>query len=151
MLAAQMSDKALDLIVGYVLAGALATPNMGLFTGAPALSASTVLADLAALEPTFTGYARTAITPGALRRNANNDYIIPYSAPTFQPSAPTVGLPVTVTGYFVEIVISTVHYLWAAELFDSSYTFVDPLSALSPTYDFYIPNQRVYGGACSVC
>lgn len=152
MNSAQMSDLALAAIEAAIRAADFTTVKMGLFTGAPALGPGTLLATLAALEPTFTGYSRQAIAIGAVRRNANNDYIDPFPPATFQPSALTA-LPQTVTGYFITVTIAPgPEELWASEFLPApGYTFTDTLSAISITYDFYIKNLTTWGGECAQC
>jgi len=148
MNAAQVSAKYLSLIEAAMRAGALATPDLGLFTGAPSLTVNTVLADLT--EPTFTGYARQALTINPLRRNANGDYIDAFDSVTFQPSA-AVAPAQTVTGIFVVATLTAVDYLLMAEYLDDAVVFQSALDALQVTMDAYFTNVRAYGGICGVC
>lgn len=150
MNAAQVVDFFLSSVADYLATTLMATAEMGLFTGAPGLSVNTVLADLAALEPTFTGYARQVVAPQALRRNANGDYIVPLDEAIFQPTAVTGALPVTVTGYFITD-SGTPDHLLLAEMLDTPYTFVDTLSGLALKEDVYVKNLTVWGGLCSSC
>lgn len=150
MLSAQPSAKLLSLIEAAMRAGALATPEMGLFTGNPALSVGTVLADLAALEPTFAGYARETMTLGALRRNTAGDYIDPFASVTFQPTA-AVSPAQTVTGIFVVATISAVDYLLYSEYLTTPFTFNGATDALDVMFDAYWKNITAYGGICATC
>lgn len=151
MLAAQMSDYALAKILDAIVAAEFTTVKIGLFTGNPALTAATVLADLTALAPTYTGYLEQTIAPGTVRRDAANDYIQPFATATFQPTAPGGGLPNTITGYYITVTISATEHLWAAEKFDSPVVFVDDFSALDVIYDFYVKNLLQWGGVCATC
>ena len=151
MLAAQMSDYALAQIEAALRTAPLPSMKMGLFTGNPSLTNATVLADLTALAPTFTGYALATIALGSVRRDALGNYIDPFAAATFQPTAPSVGLPVQLTGYFVQVTVTAVDHLWAAEFLDAPVTLTDEFSALTITYELFIKNLRSWGGVCSVC
>lgn len=151
MLAAQMSDYALAQIESKLRSAPLPSMSMGLFTGNPALSNLTVLADLAALEPTFTGYARAAVALGGVRRDVSGNYIDPFAAATFQPSAPGTGLPVIITGYFVLVTVTAVDHLWASEFLDTPVTLTDEFSAIDISYELFIKNLRSWGGYCSSC
>jgi len=149
MLNAVMSDLALSALDDDVRT-LLATAQVGLFTGAPPLTPATTLADLVALAPTYTGYALLPLTLGAKRQNAAGDYLITCDSLTFQPTG-TSGLPVTLTGYFVQITVSAVDKLWASELFDTPQTFTSTLSAYSFVYEYITRQLQIYGGQCSGC
>lgn len=124
--------------------------KVGLFTGNPTLTKDTVLADLVALAPVYTGYARQAVALEALRSNANGDQIDPMASASFQPSD-AVGLPVTVTGCFLTAVIGGVETLLLSERFDTPFNFITALSGLDVDMDVYIRNITAYGGICSTC
>jgi len=151
MNAMQVTDTFLGLIDDALRADIIDTPLIGLFTGAPSLSVATVLADLTALAPTFTGYAPTATTVEAKRKNSAGDYILGLTPVLFQPTAPTTGLPVTVTGYYLSSLVGVPRLLFGAEFLDTPFTFADEFSAMSVSVDLMVKNLTVWGGLCSVC
>jgi hypothetical protein len=147
MNAAQVTDKFLTLVDGYLRAGDLATPSMGLFTNTPTLSKGSLLADL--VEPTYTGYARVALTLQAARRNANGDCIQGYDSAHFQPTAATL-LPQSALGYFIVVTITAVDYLLYAEFFDSPADFIAATSGLDILFEGLCQNEKIWGGAAAV-
>lgn len=120
--------------------------TVGLFTGAPTLTADTVLADLT--EPTFAGYARHAITIGTLRGDAAGDIIIPLGTTTFQPTG-VVSPEQIITGFFVSLTSSS--ELLFAEFLQAQWSVTGPLDALDVNDDIYIPADTVWGGICAIC
>lgn len=154
MNAIQLTDRALADIDGYIRAGDLATPSMGLFTNTPTLSAATLIADMT--EPTFTGYARVALTLEAVRRNAAGSYIEGFGSAHFQPSAGT-GLPQIANGYFIVFTFTAVDHLWGAEYFTDAlqtptpFSFNDALSGLDVLWDGMVSNVKQWGGMCATC
>lgn len=151
MNAAQVTDAFLSAIDDALRSAVMLLPKMGLFTGNPSLSNLTVLADLTALAPGFTGYALTTATMRAKRRNAAGSYIQGYLTGHFQPSAPVTGLPAIVTGYFMQATITAVDILMFAERFDTPFTFIDQFSALDVNVDGMDINATVWGGLCATC
>lgn len=148
MLAAQPTSKLLALIDGYLRGGALATPSVGLFTGSPALSEATVLADLS--EPLFTGYARVPVTLESIRRTINGDFVEAYQSANFQPSAGTL-LPETSSGVFLVATIATVTHLLWAEHFASPFVFADQYTGLDVIVAGMVRNGLLWGGICGTC
>jgi len=150
MNAAKVTDAFLTAM-NNALRTSLATPMAGLFTGAPSLTRATVLADLVALAPTYTGYAEEALTLEAARRNANGDFIDPFASVTFQPNSPWAGPTEIATGYYVQVLVTAVETLWYAEYFDTPFSFVDFNSGLSFIIDNMVLNQTIWGGLCAFC
>lgn len=148
MLNAQPTLFLLDAIETAIAGLATGTPpsvwKVGLFTGTPTLSEDTVLSDLT--EPAFTGYARVAMTPGTIRRDAAGNVILPLGKASFQPTADPVGT-ITVTGVFV--VIDT--DLIVAEFLDAPWLVVNTGSAIDIIEEIYVTNGSYYGGVCTTC
>jgi len=144
MNAMQPTNAFLSATATAVLA-AVATPKVGLFTGAPALSKDTVLSTLTALAPAYTGYAEKALTASLPRTNANGDRIQPYVHTAFQPSD-AVGLPIQVTGYYVQVQVSMTDTLFFAEFLAAPFVFRDATSALNLIIENVIENATVWGG-----
>jgi hypothetical protein len=144
MNSAQVSEPYLEAMGAGQLA-ATDTPMIGLFTGAPSLSKDTLLATLTALAPAFTGYAEKALTAGVARRNANGDQIQPYTHAGFIPTD-AVGLPITVTGYYVQVQVGAADTLWIAEMLPTPFVFTDQFSALNLVLEMLIRNSPVWGG-----
>jgi len=149
MLAATPTSTFLDVIADAIEAAAADDINIGLFTGAPTLSPSTVLADLVALAPTFTGYAIVNVPFGARRGNANGDIILPLPQASFQPTNNT-NLPETVTGMYIGME-GTPDTLWLAEMLDEPWEVVSSGSALDVISEVYIKADPNYGGYCTTC
>lgn len=150
MNAAQLSDRILALIDDYIRTGYGATIKMGLFTGSPSLSNLTVLADLTALAPVFTGYALDSLTLGAVTRDSLGNYKQRYTPGVFQPTADPA-TPQVVTGYFIQYTDTGTDYLIASEYLPAPYTFSSTLDSLALTYEGQVPNALVYGGLCASC
>jgi len=151
MLQAQVSLAFLSAVDDSIRDDILDTPLMHLFTGAPSLSKDTVLADLVALAPGFTGYAPVAMTVEDKRRNANGDYIEDFGSTHFQPSAGGGTLPETVTGYAVSALVGAVRTLMYSEFLPAPVVFVDEFTALDVAFDGYVKNLATWGGVCAVC
>lgn len=149
MLAAVPSATFLDVVADAIVAGAPDDVNVGLFTGAPTLTPSTVLATLTALAPTYTGYAVVNAAFGTRRGNANGDIILPIPAATFQPSDNT-NLPQTVTGVYVSME-GTPDLLWMSELLDEPWEVVSSGSALDVIMEVYVKADENWGGVCTTC
>ena len=112
------------LEIGDVVAGSLAAAKVGLFTGAPVISPSTVIADFT--EPLFTGYLRKSITWSAPFYNGNQQEQVDSGLMQWQP---TDGVnPSVVTGFFVINTAGT--KLLFAGLFDAPVSMIDATSAL---------------------
>ena len=121
----------------------------GLFTGNPSpLTIDTVLGDLA--EPTYSGYARQALTIGSLRRDVEGNYIEPLGSVSFQPTD-DVGLPQTATGVFITGTIGGVEFLLLSEFLDAPFEFTNHFFGLDVDLDMYFKNVTEYGGICTVC
>ena len=124
----------------------LVTLEVGLFTGAPALSPATLLTDLT--QPTYAGYAIQAAEIGAIRGDAGGDVIIPIGTSTWQPTG-AVSPPQTITGFFVREVGSAT--LLMSEYLPTPWVANGPLAALDVIDEIYIPAQQVWGGICTTC
>jgi len=148
MLAATPTTPFLDVIADAIVAAAPDDVNVGLFTGNPTLSPSTVLGDLT--PPTFTGYAKVNVAFGTRRSNANGDLILPIPAASFQPSNNT-DLPQTVTGISIDMEDAGGDVLWLAELLEEPWEVVTSGSALDVICEIYVRADPQYGGYCTTC
>jgi len=149
MLAAVPSSIFLDVVADAIEADAADDINIGLFTGAPTLSPATTLATLVALAPTFTGYAVVNVPFSARRGNANGDIILPLPAASFQPSD-NVGLPITVTGFYIGRE-GTPDVLWLSEMLDEEWEVTSSGSALDVISEIYVKADENWGGICTTC
>lgn len=120
--------------------------ELGLFTGSPVLSKDTVVADLVALAPTYTGYARQVVALEAIRHNGNGDRITPLDDIVFQPTAGGGTLPNTITGYYLTYFDGAAQKLALAEYLPAPVVFVDEFSALTVQMDILTQNLAIYGG-----
>lgn len=124
------------------VAGPLNASKMVLFINSPGLNKATVLADLT--QPTYTGYAASALTWSTPIRNGQNRIathtgLIPW----------VMGddlLPTTVNGYGITDSAGTA--LLAAEYFPSPVGLVDTLSFLGVVSEWISDNASP--GQCSV-
>jgi hypothetical protein len=148
MLAAQPSDYYLAAIDTALRAGVMATPSMGLFVNTPTLSNTTTVS--AMTEPTYTGYARTAMTLEAIQRDVAGDYKLAYGSVHFQPTG-TVTDPIQCNGYFVTATVTEVAYLLFSEYFATPQVISSEFSGFDVLFENYIKNLLTWGGFCSVC
>jgi len=149
MLSASPSALFQGVIADAIEADAAADINIGVFTGTPTLTPATLLADLTALAPAYTGYAIVNNPFGTRRSNANGDIILPVGAATFQPTNDT-GLPLTVTGSYLGRE-GTPDVLWLAEFLDEPWEVVNSGSALDIIWEVYVKADSIYGGICTTC
>jgi hypothetical protein len=145
MVPAQVTSSFLEALFDILEANAdvLSVWKIGLFTGNPALSVDTVLADL--IQPTFTGYLLVSETPPALEVSPNGDRLITWPTALFQPSAP-VSPTETVTGWFLQATISATPTLLMGGFLQTPKQFAVVTDALTVIAQTILPNSLVYGG-----
>jgi hypothetical protein len=124
------------------IAGILTGSMAMLFTNNPTLGRSSVIADL--VEPTFTGYARKAVTWGAAGEDTVGNVRNSSGLLVWQPSA-TTALPQTANGIAIMATISMTDTLLLAEYLPVGFNFVDVLSQLSAIATYLATNQAIWG------
>ncbi len=117
--------------------------TIGLFTGNPTLSPSTVLADLD--QPTFAGYAVVPVVPPALEIDANGNYVLTWPSALFQASGAVAPAQVA-TGVFLSATKSATDRLLLSGLMATPKTFNGATDARTVIVQTIIPNSLVYGG-----
>lgn len=119
--------------------GQLHSCLVGLFTGAPVLTPKSTIADMAALEPVFMGYARQVVSWENSRSEVDGSASVNSVLAFFQPSG---GSPTDhVTGYFVTDASSS-HNLLFAEYLPNPVIFNSLTVGLAISLESSMPNME---------